>query len=117
MLHPILDAIAREFDPGLCLRDIRTHWACRCTVPGAGMRRAAELLCERYRTNGAAEARLHPYPADDRTEWLDGRRNPLEWRPRAAELSIAAPAAAAGLVFGAYLYLLAEAGAMVWKAR
>ncbi len=98
MLQPILDAILREFNPGLCLRDIRNHWACRCTVPGPGMRRAAGLLCERYREHGAAEVRIHPYPADDRTEWLDGRRNPLEWRPRAAELSVTAPAAAAGVV-------------------
>jgi hypothetical protein len=62
------------------------------------MHRAAELLCARYRENGAAEVRVLPYPADDRTEWLDGRRNPLEWRPRAAELAVVAPAAAAGLV-------------------
>lgn len=98
MLRPLIDAIAREFNPGLCLRDIANHWACRCTVPGPGMHRAAALLEGRYRENGAAEARVMPFPADDRTPWLDGRRNPLEWRPRAAELAVIAPAAEAGLV-------------------
>lgn len=98
MLRPLIDAMAREFNPGLCVRDIRNHWACRCTVPGPGMHRAAALLEARYRENGAAEAQVFPYAADDRTEWLDGRRNPLEWRPRAAELSVTVPTAGAGLI-------------------
>jgi hypothetical protein len=98
MLKTVIDAIAREFNPGLCLRDIRNHWACRCTVPGPGMHQAAALLRERYRENGAVEAQVFPYPADDRTEWLDGRRNPLEWQPHAAELSVVAPTAGAGMI-------------------
>ena len=98
MLKSILDAIAREFNPGLCQQDIQRHWACRCTVPGPGMHRAAGLLEARYRENGAADVCIYPYAADDRTEWLDGRRNPLEWRPQAAELRLVAPAAGAGLI-------------------
>ncbi|MBI3947617.1 MAG: DUF4910 domain-containing protein [Armatimonadetes bacterium] len=98
MYRPILNAITDELNLGLCLRDIANHWACRCTVPGPGMRKAGGLLVERYRENGAAEAEMIPYPADDRTEFLDGRRNPLEWRARDASLAIVAPASAAGVI-------------------
>jgi len=98
MYRPILDAIIRELNLGLCRRDIANHWACRCTVPGPGMRRAAEILQRRYLENGVPQAEILPYPADDRTEFLDGHKNPLEWRPQAATLSIVSPAAAAGTI-------------------
>ena len=91
MTERILDAIINEFRSGQCRRDIAEHWACRCTVPGPGMRAAGERLVRRYRENGTPEATLIPYPADDRTEFLDGRRNPLEWRPRGASLRVVAP--------------------------
>ena len=90
-VEPILKAIADEFRTGQCLRDIAKHWACHPTVPGPGMRAAGEFLVGRYMESGLTEARLVPYPADDRTEFLGGHRNPLEWRPRSALLDIIAP--------------------------
>lgn len=90
MFRPILDPIIDELNPGLCRRDIAAHWACRCTVPGPGMRAAGEILVRRYLENGAASAELIPYPADDRTVFL-GSRNQLEWRPYGASLSVAGP--------------------------
>lgn len=98
MYRPILNAMIDELNMGLCLRDIANHWACRCTVPGPGMRRAGQLLVQRYRESGAAHVEMIPYPADDRTEFLDGRRNPLEWRPRDAMLAIVSPASEAGVL-------------------
>lgn len=98
MFRPTMNAIIDELNTGLCLRDIANHWACRCTVPGPGMRKAAEILRRRYLENGAAEAEVIGYPADDRTEFLDGRRNPLEWRPRDARLEVISPATAAGAI-------------------
>lgn len=98
MFRHVLNAIIDEFDTGLCLRDIANHWQCRCTVPGPGMRQAGEILWRRYLENGAAEAELIPYPADDRTEYLDGAKNQMEWRPHGASLSIVSPAAAAGTI-------------------
>ncbi len=98
MLRPLIDAIAREFNPGVCIQDIRNHWSCRCTVPGPGMHRAAALLESRYRENGASDARVYPFPADDRSEWMNGRRNPLEWRPYGAELAVVSPSAEAGVI-------------------
>ncbi len=91
MIRWILDAVIDEFNAGLCLRDIANHWACRCTVPGPGMRQAGEILVRRYLENGAASAELIPYPADDRTTFLDGSRNQLEWRPSGASLSVVGP--------------------------
>lgn len=92
MYRRILDAIIDEFNTGLCLRDIANHWRCRCTVPGPGMRQAGQLLVNRYLENGAATAEMIPYPADDRTEYLDGAKNQLEWQPHSASLSVAGPA-------------------------
>ncbi|HPT99124.1 MAG TPA: hypothetical protein PLU39_14755, partial [Armatimonadota bacterium] len=79
MFRSVLDAIIGELNMGSCLRDIANHWSCRCTVPGPGMRRAAEILKRRYEESGTTGAEIIPYPADDRTEFLDGSRNPLEW--------------------------------------
>jgi hypothetical protein len=93
-----MDAIIRELNVGLCRRDIANHWACRCTVPGPGMRRAGEILKRRYEENGAAHAELIPCPADDRTEFLDGHKNPLEWRPQGSSLAIVQPSSAAGVI-------------------
>lgn len=88
MYRHILDAIIDEFNTGLCLRDIANHWECRCTVYGPGMRRAGQLLVNRYLENGAASAEMVPYPADDRTEFLDGAKTQLEWQPHGASLSV-----------------------------
>jgi len=98
MFHAAMEAIIDELDTGLCLRDIANHWACRCTVPGPGMRQAGEILVRRYQENGAAPAKMIPYPADDRTEFLDGRRNPLEWRARSASLEVVQPQSEARVV-------------------
>ncbi|MBI2297930.1 MAG: hypothetical protein HYU66_03075 [Armatimonadetes bacterium] len=91
MLQPILDAILDELRPAQVLRDIALHWQCRSTVPSPQLRRAAERLRDRYLENGLPQARVVRYPADDRTETLDGRRNPLEWQPRSAALCAVAP--------------------------
>ncbi|HHX39378.1 MAG TPA: DUF4910 domain-containing protein [Armatimonadetes bacterium] len=91
MFRSVLDAIIGELNAGSCLRDIANHWSCRCTVPGPGMRRAAEILKRRYEESGTTGAEIIPYPADDRTEFLDGSRNPLEWRPEDASLSVVQP--------------------------
>jgi len=91
MIRNVIDAIIDEFNAGQCLRDIATHWSCRCTVPGPGMRRAGETLVRRYKENGISVADLIPYPADDQTESLDGNRSPLEWQPRSAWLRVASP--------------------------
>jgi len=90
-----LDAIIGELHPRQCMRDVTTYWTFRSTVPGPGLRQASEFLCRRYRESGL-EADVIPYPADDRTEWIDGRRNPLAWVPRAGRLSIVKPVADAG---------------------
>lgn len=93
MYRQIMNAIIEEFNTGLCRRDITNHWQCRCTVPGPGMRKAGQLLVERYLENGAASAEMIPYPADDRTEYLDGARNQMEWQPQSASLSVVSPEA------------------------
>lgn len=98
MLGTVLNAVIDELNPGRCLRDIVAHWSAHPTVPGPGMRAAGELLVKRYLENGAAEAELIPYPADDKTEFLDGRKNSLEWRPRDATLAVASPEAEAGTI-------------------
>ncbi|MGE5530669.1 MAG: hypothetical protein ACM3VW_00960, partial [Bacteroidota bacterium] len=87
MFRSILNAMIEEFNPGLCLRDIANHWACRCTVPGPGMRAAGEILVRRYLENGAAIAEMIPYAADDKTEFM-GHRNQLEWQPQGAALEV-----------------------------
>ncbi|MBU0610961.1 MAG: hypothetical protein KKI08_23980 [Armatimonadetes bacterium] len=88
MFRHIMNVVIDEFNTGLCLRDIANHWRCRCTVPGPGMRAAGQLLVDRYRQNGAATAEMIPYPADDKTEYLDGAHNQMEWRPYGALLSV-----------------------------
>jgi len=90
-----LDAIIDELHPRQCMRDVTTYWTFRSTVPGPGLRLASEFLCRRYRESGL-EADVIPYPADDWTEWIDGRRNPLVWVPRAGRLSIVKPVEEAG---------------------
>ncbi|NUQ01923.1 MAG: hypothetical protein HUU35_18920, partial [Armatimonadetes bacterium] len=97
MFRPIMSAILNEFSAERCLADLTRHWLCRSTVPGPAMHRASAQLVERYREHGALAAHL-TYPADDRTEFLDGRRLSLEWTPRSASLRIVAPAGEAGLV-------------------
>ena len=91
MFRHIMNAVIDEFNTGLCLRDIANHWRCRCTVPGPGMRQAGQLLVDRYLQNGAATAEMIPYPADDKTEFLDGARNQMEWQPHGASLRVAGP--------------------------
>lgn len=93
----IIDAIIDELRVKQCLRDIDQHWTFRSTVPGPGLCKVSEFLCQRHRENGI-EAEVIPYPADDKTEWLDGRRNPLEWAPKTALLEIAKPSEKAGLI-------------------
>ena len=90
MFRRIFNAIVDEFDTGQVHRDIMNHWLCRCTVPGPGMRKAGEILKRRYLENGATSAEVIPYPADDRTEYLDGAKNQLEWRPYGASLTLLA---------------------------
>jgi hypothetical protein len=87
MFRSILNAMIDEFNPGLCLHDIANHWACRCTVPGPGMRAAGEILVRRYLENGAATAEMIPYPADDKTAFM-GHHNQLEWQPQGASLEV-----------------------------
>ena len=87
MHEQILEAVIDELRVGQCMRDIARYWQFRSTVPGPGMRAASEFLCARHGENGV-EARVIAYPADDQTEWLDGRKNPLEWVPRAARLEV-----------------------------
>ena len=91
MFRRVLNAVIDEFNAGLCLRDIANHWACRCTVPGPGMRRAGQLLVNRYLENGAATAELIPYPADDQTVFMGCSHNQLEWQPHSASLEVVSP--------------------------
>lgn len=93
----IMDCIIDELRTKECLRDIAQHWAFRSTVPGPGLRSVSEFLCRRHRENGI-EAEVIPYPADDKTEWLDGHRNPLEWVPRRGLLAIVKPEGKAGAI-------------------
>jgi len=90
MHENIMNAIIDELRISQCLRDIAQHWSYRSTVPGPGLRKVSQFLCQRHRENGI-EAEVIPYPADDRTEWLDGHRNSLEWVPRSGSLSIIKP--------------------------
>lgn len=81
----VVDAIIEELRPTACLRDVTQFWQFRSTVPGPSLRAASQFLCERHSQNGL-ETEVIAYPADDRTEFVDGRRNPLEWVPRSAAL-------------------------------
>ena len=97
MYHNIMNLIIDELNTKQCLRDIAQHWSCRSTVPGPGLRQVSEFLCRRHKENGI-QAEVIPYPADDKTEWLDGHKNPLEWTPRSGNLSIVKPDGKAGLI-------------------
>ena len=90
MHQKIMNAIIDELRINRCLRDIAQYWAFRSTVPGPGLRKASEFICRRHQEHGI-EAEVIPYPADDRTEWLDGRKNPLEWVPRVGRLDVLKP--------------------------
>lgn len=93
----IMDCIIDELRIKQCLRDIAQHWAFRSTVPGPGLRSVSEFLCRRHRENGI-EAEVIPYPADDKTERLNGHKNPLEWIPRRGLLAIVKPEDKAGAI-------------------
>ena len=97
MHRNIMDHIIDELRVKQCLRDIAQHWSFRSTVPGPGLRNVSEFLCRRHREHGI-EAEVIPYPADDKTEWLDGHKNPLEWIPRAGRLEIVKPEDEAGVI-------------------
>ena len=97
MHQTIMNAIINELRIKQCLRDIDQHWTFRSTVPGPGLRKVSEFLCRRHRENGI-EAEVIPYPADDKTEWLHGHKNPLEWVPRAGRLDVVKPSDKAGLI-------------------
>lgn len=97
MYHDMMNHIIDELRTKQCLRDIAQHWAFRSTVPGPGLRSVSEFLCRRHREHGI-EAEVISYPADDRTEWLHGHKNPLEWVPRAGRLNIVKPEDKAGKI-------------------
>lgn len=98
MFRHAMDAIISELHLGRCLRDIAQFWACRSTVPGPGLTAAAQFLQRRYAENGVPAPEIIPYPADDRTESIDGQRNPLAWTPRDARLEVVAPAGGMGVI-------------------
>ncbi len=97
MHQKIMNAIIDELRIKQCLRDIDQYWAFRSTVPGPGLRKVSEFLCRRHREHGI-ETEVIPYPADDRTEWLHGHKNPLEWIPKTGRLDVVKPADKAGLI-------------------
>jgi len=88
----IMDCIIDELRTKQCLRDIAKYWQFRSTVPGPGLRNVSNFLCKRHQENGI-KAEVIPYPADDKTEWLNGSKNPLEWVPRSARLDVLEPKA------------------------
>jgi len=88
----IMNCIIDELRTKQCLRDIAQHWSFRSTVPGPGLRNVSNFNCKRHNEHGI-QAEVIPYPADDKTEWLNGHRNPLEWVPRLARLDIVKPKA------------------------
>ncbi len=92
-----MNLIISEFRTRQCIRDIAQHWSYRSTVPGPGLRNVSNFLCQRHRENGI-KAEVMPYPADDKTEWLNGHRNPLEWVPRSAKLEILKPDSKTGTI-------------------
>jgi len=93
----IMDAIIEELHIKRCLRDIAQYWGFRSTVPGPGLRKVSEFISHRHGENGV-KAEIVPYPADDKTEWLHGHRNPLEWVPEAASLAIVKSEAKAEII-------------------
>ena len=97
MYKDIMNLIISELQTRKCIRDIAQHWSYRSTVPGPGLRNVSNFLCQRHRENGI-KAEVIPYPADDKTEWLNGHKNPLEWLPRSAKLEILKPNEKAGLI-------------------
>lgn len=97
MHQKIMDAVIKELHIKRCLRDIAHYWGFRSTVPGPGLRNVSRFLCQRHRENGV-EVEIIPYPADDKTEWLHGHKNPLEWVPESARLEIAKPMDKAGFI-------------------
>ena len=92
MHRHIMNCIIDELRTKQCLRDIAQHWSYRSTVPGPGLRNVSNFNCQRHQEHGI-KAEVIPYPADDKTEWLNGHRNPLEWVPRSARLDIMKPKA------------------------
>lgn len=92
-----MNAIIKELRAKRCLRDIAQHWTFRSTVPGPGLRQVSDFLCRRHQEHGV-KAEVIPYPADDKTEWLHGHRNPLEWVPRSARLDVVKPETSAHTV-------------------
>ena len=97
MHQTIMNAIIDELRIKQCLRDIDQYWTFRSTVPGPGLRKVSEFLCRRHREHGI-EAEVIPYPADDKTEWLHGHKNPLEWVPRVGRLDVVKPSDKAGQI-------------------
>ncbi len=86
----IMNCIIDELRTKQCIRDIAKYWQFRSTVPGPGLRNASKFICQRYQDHGI-KAEVIAYPADDKTEWLNGHKNPLEWVPRSARLDIMKP--------------------------
>ncbi|MFQ6043429.1 MAG: DUF4910 domain-containing protein [Candidatus Poribacteria bacterium] len=97
MHQTIMNAIIDELRVKQCLRDIAQYWTFRSTVPGPGLRKVSEFLCRRHCEHGI-EAEIIPYPADDKTEWLNGHKNPLEWAPKSGRLSVVKPLDKAGQI-------------------
>ncbi len=90
MFEASIRTLAGEFRGARCLRDVAQYWQFRCTVPGPALGAASDFVRQRHQENGV-EARVIPYPADDRTEWLGRSRLPLAWFPRSARLSAVGP--------------------------
>jgi hypothetical protein len=97
MHQTIMNAITDELRIKQCLRDIDQYWTFRSTVPGPGLRKVSEFLCRRHREHGI-DAEVIPYPADDKTEWLYGHKNPLEWVPRVGRLDVVKPSDKGGQI-------------------
>jgi len=97
MHQKIMNAIIDELRIKQCLRDIDQYWTFRSTVPGPGLRNVSEFICRRHREHGI-EAEVIPYPADDKTEWLNGHKNPLEWIPKMGSLDVVKPVDKAGRI-------------------
>ncbi len=95
MYQSILSLFIDSVQPRSILRDVQMFWGFNSTVPGPGLRAASEFLARRHQENGV-QAEVRSYPADDRTEWLDGYKHPLSWAPHLATLEIVEPAASKG---------------------
>ncbi|MGQ9608374.1 MAG: DUF4910 domain-containing protein [bacterium] len=90
MYEKIIDLIVNELRVKQCMRDIASYWSFRSTVPGTGLHKASEFINKRHREHNI-ESEIINYPADDKTEWLNGHKNPLEWVPRSAQLNVIKP--------------------------